>query len=153
MKWIPFIDMVFPAESLASLYLLLLTLAGVLMIVGMRKTSLALIGMTVMSMILPVFDPMFDSAFELLPDWAFWLLVIVFGLGILRWAAEVFIGKDATNQAVGNLLSDAFKGLLALPFRAIGWLFRAGPLGRGLLLALLGVGAFLALRWSLHLMP
>lgn len=146
MKWIPFLDMVFPAESLASLYLLLLTLAGVLMIVGMRKTSLALIGVTVMSLVLPVFDPVIDSALGMLPDWAFWALLVLFGLGLLRWGAEALMGKEAVNQAMGNLLSDTIKGLLAVPFRVLGWLFRAGLPGRFLLLALLGVGAYIVLH-------
>lgn len=151
MKWIPFLDMVFPPEVLVSIYTLLLTVAGLLMIVGMRRTSLALIGVTMISMILPVFDPVFDSALSLLPDWAFWLLVIVFGLGALRWAAEALVGKEATNQAVGNLLSDAVKGLLLLPFRAVGWLFQAGTAGRVALLALLVAGAYFALRLGWHL--
>lgn len=147
MKLLPFADMVFSPAEMAVLFQLMIVISGILIMVGLRKLALSLLGVTLVTMFMPAMDPIFDSIFTSLPDWLFWGLVVLFGLGLLRWLLESLLGKEAVSHGMGILIADAVKGILGAPFRLIGWLYGTGPVGRRLVLALLAVTGLVGARW------
>jgi hypothetical protein len=115
-----------PVESLAYLLLPqeallpLLTLAGLLMILGFRRASIGLIGFVITAAFLPLFEPVIGALFDLLPGWAVLLLVVFVALQVLRFLGELLFGPEAWGSFFGGLLL----ALFLLPFRGLGRLLR-----------------------------
>ena len=96
--------------------------AGFAMLVGARKLAAGLIGATMAVIFLPILlAPLFDQ----LPSWLLWILLIFFGLGLLRSLFELLLGERATDHMVGILAADVVRVVLLSPFRMIGWMVRA----------------------------
>lgn len=87
-------------------YLVALTGAGLLMIVGMRRAA---IGIVTGVVFLALFGPFIDALIENLPDW---LLVPVMLGGFLCLVSLLF-SRRVTDNLIARLLYD----LILLPFR------------------------------------
>lgn len=123
MKWtIP--SLLLPQEALAPL----LALAGILMIVGLKRLAGTLILFVLLFVLgmafLPAFEPFIDAIVAQLPDWALVLLVVGFGLAVLRAVAALFLGQRASDHMVGTLAADVVRLVLLLPFRGFRTLLR-----------------------------
>jgi len=119
MKLISFGTTFLSLEELTLVLTLLFVVAGFLIVIGFRKAGFAMIGSALVLALLPVFEPFLDPILTLIPDWAFWLLIGLFGLTILRWVLNIFIGREAANSAIGNLVASAIKGVITAPLRAL----------------------------------
>lgn len=94
-------------------YVLLLVLAGVLMIIGLRQLAIGLI-LTVLA--LALFGPIIDAFIGSLPPWAFAILVLLFVVSLFRLVS----GRRIADNVISFLLYD----LLLAPFRLLGWILR-----------------------------
>lgn len=86
------------------------------------RAALGILGALVLGII---FTPFIAALFENLPPWVSVAVLFVFGLAICRAALELFIGKGASDHAVGGLAADAirwFFRLLFFPIRALWWI-------------------------------
>lgn len=100
-------------------FLLLLVAAGIALVLGARRLAAVLVATIAAGIFLPpIVDPILDS----LPLWLLVVVGLVGGLLMLRAISEFVIGKESTDNAVGTLAADAFKGLIALPFRLLRWI-------------------------------
>jgi hypothetical protein len=133
------LDAITTPEGRPNLYLMLLTLAGVLMIVGLRKASISLIVITIVTMVLgsPAFEAMFDSIFDQLPGWAFWSLVGVMAYGFVRWVMVRILGDERGEKATRKGAFWVIREILFAPFKLVWLLLKSGPAGRWVLLILL----------------
>ena len=122
MKLVTLLSTFLPDEVYIQIIALLITLSGFLMIIGMRKTALTLLGSSILLGVLPAFDPVIESLFLQFPPWVFWVMFVITGLIIFRSTLEFIVGKEATDVAVGDLIASAIKSILALPFRILRWL-------------------------------
>lgn len=88
----------------------LLVLAGILIIVGLKRAAAAIISLVLLLAFSPMLEPVFESLFSALPIWAAPLLLVavVFALfgGVLRQTAV---------HVAGDLISSLLKTLLLTP--------------------------------------
>jgi len=97
-----------PVEALS----LVLVVAGILFMVGMKRLGSALIVFVLAdAFLLPFAEPLI----ELLPAWLTVLIVVLFALGIFREIVALLIGKDAAATMVGSLAADFVKLLIFFP--------------------------------------
>jgi hypothetical protein len=84
-------------------------LSGMLFLAGLALAALPV-----------VLEPLLSE----LPEWLLLCLVVFFGLGLVRAAFNLVIGKQSTDHMVGILAADAVRLAFLAPFRALGWLVR-----------------------------
>lgn len=142
------LDAITTPEGRPNLYVMLLTLAGMLMIVGLRKASISLIVITIVTMVLgsPAFEAMFDSILDQLPGWAFWSLMVVMAYGFVRWVMVRILGDERGEKATRTGGLWVIRETLLAPFRLVWFLLTTGPTGRWVLLILLLVCIWGALQ-------
>lgn len=91
------------------------------------RRALSLLGLVVLLLASgPFVDALFDYLWRVTPFWLLVPLVLIFLLGILRFLAQLVIGRAATDEMVGNLAAGIVRGtffafcrILTLPFRLI----------------------------------
>lgn len=109
-----------PLEALP----LLIALAGLSMILGLRRLAGGIGALVLVIALTPALDPIIDATLAELPAWVSWALlagavVAVFSaLGLGRFMGTVLA------HTCGILLADAIRFFFLLPFRGIGFLFR-----------------------------
>ncbi len=107
------------------LYLTLLTLAGFLMILQLRRLAMALIVFVFASILLPVvLEPVLVELFLLLPPEYGWAPSVLFNGVLVCLVIEILIPRSVRNQVVANLLTLAIVAVLLLPFRVLRTMFR-----------------------------
>jgi hypothetical protein len=133
------LDSLLTPEGRPTLYTLLLTIAGLLMIVGLRKASISLIVLTIVTMVMgsPAIESTFDSLLDQLPDWAFWSLMAVMAYGFVRWMMVRLMGEEKGENAARKGALWLIREAVLAPFRLIWFLLTSGSLGRWALLILL----------------
>lgn len=97
-----------------EVYLPLLVLAGIMMIVGMRRIATTII-ISVLAM--AMFGPFIEAAVDSLPSWALIILMIAVSLSLIR----VLIGRQIFAHVASFLIYD----LIRAPFRLLFWLLGA----------------------------
>lgn len=100
-------------------YLPLLVLAGLLMIIGLRRIAMGILG-TVLA--LAMFGPFIDALIDSLPPGLFALLMLALVLSLFR----LIFGRRVVENVISFLLYD----LLLAPFRFLRWLLRGFGPGR-----------------------
>lgn len=103
---------------------LVIMVAGLLMILGFRRTGLGMLGT---ALLLPVIAPFVEALFGELPPWVSLAILAFFGLAILRGMAALVIGQRAADTMVGSLAADVVRlvvGMLFFPLRVAWWAFR-----------------------------
>lgn len=114
--------MVLPEEAMGTVLALMIVGGGLLIVVGARKTGGSLVGLAIaMPFISVAIEALMNEFFYALPEGlvqpvAFFIMVLVYaalGYALLK----VLLGQEAIDQAKGQLLADAVKGLLRLMFR------------------------------------
>lgn len=92
------------------------------------KRAFTMLGGLVLMLVL---SPFISALVEALPFWLLAILLLLFGLSLLRALSNFVIGPGATDEMVGTLAADVVRSgvraaffILTLPFRAIGWLLR-----------------------------
>ena len=89
------------------------------------RTVLSFIGFLIF---LPFLGSIAGDVFSAVPPWIALVVIAIIVLAILRTVAAVVIGERAADTMTGNLAADAVRfGIRCcfLPFRMIGWMFRA----------------------------
>lgn len=102
----------------------LLVLAGILTMIGLKRLASGLILFVLGMAFLPMFEPFIEAIVEVLPDWAVILIIVGFGLVLLRALAALFLGANAADQMAGTLAADLVRFFLLLPFRGFRTLLR-----------------------------
>jgi hypothetical protein len=103
---------------------LIIMVAGLMMIVGLRRAGLSVL---VTALLLPVLAPFVEALFGELPVWVSFVVLAFIGLAILRGLAALLIGQRAADTMVGSLAADVVRivvGLLFFPLRAAWWALR-----------------------------
>lgn len=107
------------------LYLTLLTLAGFLMILQLRRLAVALIVFVFASILLPVvLEPVLVELFLLLPPEYEWAPSVLFNGVLVCLVIGVLVPRNVRHQVIANLLTLAIVAALLLPFRMLRTLFR-----------------------------
>lgn len=142
------LDSLITPEARPSFYALLLTIAGVLMIVGMKAASLSLIGITILTMFMgsPVVEGAINAFLDQLPAWIFWPLMAAMAYGLVAWVMIRLVGKDEWEKMLKAFLSWLTKGMIFAPFRLIWFLLTVGPIGRWALLISVAVGMWYLIK-------
>ena len=97
-----------PVEALP----VILVVAGILMMIGMRRLAGGLILFVLAdAFLLPFAEPLMD----LLPTWLLVLITVLFVLGIFRELVALLIGKGAADTMIGALAADFVKLLFFFP--------------------------------------
>lgn len=110
-----------PDELIGSVLVLLIMLGGFCMMLGAKKTAMALIIMAISFPFISVLVEMvFSEFFAMLPEAyikpASWLVVGICYLMMFGVLMKTFFGEKAWDQAKGELLADAIKWLLRKAF-------------------------------------
>ena len=107
--------MLIPTEA----YLPLMVIAGLMMIIGMRK-----IAMTIITSVLAmaILGPFIDALINSLPYWAVFLLMMAFFLSLFR----LLLGGRIFDHVMALIVYD----LIRAPFRLLLWLLGAAILRR-----------------------
>ena len=104
--------------SLASLFmpqsflLPLLTLAGLLLVFGLRNRAGSLVALVLIAAFAPLFEPVFDGLFSTMP---WWLSVVLVG-GLLFLIAGRFV-RDVLAHVLGDLIASSVKFIFSSPLR------------------------------------
>lgn len=105
---------------------LLIVAVGLALIVSLIRPRAAFgVILTIVLMLLAA--PFVDLLFEALPWWLLLLLMLWAALYLFRTLLGLFIGDQATAEAVGSLAADVIRfgfRLLFLPFRVLRWILR-----------------------------
>jgi len=114
--------MLLPEEAMGTVLVLMIVGGGLLIVVGARKIGGTLVGLAIaMPFISVVIEAVMNEFFYALPEnlvqpVAFFIMALVYaalGYALLK----LLLGQEAIDQAKGQLLADAVKGLLRLMFR------------------------------------
>ncbi|MCU1264378.1 MAG: hypothetical protein JWM21_696 [Acidobacteria bacterium] len=95
-------------------------LAVILGFLRLRKAAALIGGICLLLISGPFFDAIFDS----LPTWIFLLMLPIAAILVIRWLVRLVIGERAADHLVGSLAADLCRGLILLPFRLLGFLFK-----------------------------
>lgn len=92
---------------------------GLALILGIisRSFAFSILGTVILFAIL---SPFIDALFDSLPLWLLILLMLFFGLSLLKLVMNTLFGREATGHFLGELLFAIF----AMPFRLLGHLIR-----------------------------
>lgn len=121
MKSLTIASMLLPLESLL---LPLLVLAGLFLIVGMRKLGLSLITLVLFVAFSPILEGIVEAVLDSLPVWVSWLMLAAFVFILLGIGIELLIGRRAVDHVKGELALSVLKWTVLLPFRLTGMIFR-----------------------------
>jgi hypothetical protein len=110
-----------PAEIIGPVLALLLMLGGLCMVVGARKAAAGLITTAIaLPFITVIVEALFNDLFAIIPtqyaQLVVWLVLGAIYLLIFGGLMSFLFGRHAWNEAKGNLLADAIKGVLRLMF-------------------------------------
>ena len=96
----------------------MIAVAGLAMVAGARRLAVTLFSAAALMIFLPVLlAPLFDA----LPYWLLVVLMVFFGLSLVRTLFNLLIGKNSTDQMIGTLAADVVRALLLAPFRLLSW--------------------------------
>lgn len=76
-------------------------------------------------LILLLATPFIVALVGALPIWVSVLIMVIVGIALLKAISSIFIGENSTDHMVGVLAADFVRSLVLLPFRAVGFIFRA----------------------------
>lgn len=99
----------------------LLTLAGFVLMIGMRKLAAGIITTVLVIAFAPMFDPLFDELFASMPPWFSWLALAAIGIAILGSIVGFRFIRDVASHVVGDLIASSLKWLFVAPFRLVSW--------------------------------
>ena len=102
--------MLIPPEA----YVLLIVISGVLIMVGLKTVGLGILGFVFLACI---FGPLIEGLMDMLPNWAFLLLLVFLFLSLLK----MVLGRGVFDHLVGSLLFT----VLMVPFRMVGFVLRS----------------------------
>ena len=102
-------------------YVVALVVAGMLIIVGLRRIGFALLAFILLSALL---TPFIEPLVAALPVWAVWVLLIVFVLWLVRLMMGRRIWDNMWGAIFANLVTWLVVSLFRWPFRLLGGLFR-----------------------------
>jgi hypothetical protein len=94
-------------------YPVLIVISGIMMIIGFRRLSLALLGAVLLK---AFFGPITRSFLHGMPPWVLALVFLIFALYVI----SLIWGKRAAEKTVSNV----FIAIIQVPFKLIGWLIR-----------------------------
>ena len=115
------LSLFFPNELLLPL----LMVAGVFLILGMKRMAGSIVVFVMAMAFLPPFiAPLVESLIDAMPLWAVILVGGLFCLALFRSAAALILGRDAANDMIGILAADLIKGLLFFPVRVVRFMTR-----------------------------
>ncbi|MBK6744830.1 MAG: hypothetical protein IPG66_18495 [Hydrogenophilales bacterium] len=111
----------FPSELIAYASVLAIMVGGACMIVGARKAAMSLIIFGIsLPFVVALTEAVFNDFFAMLPEAYIkpvsWLIMGVTYLLMFGVLMKSLFGEKAWDQAKGELLADAIKGLFKLAF-------------------------------------
>ena len=112
MRGITVASLLIPPEA----YALLIVAAGFLIMIGFRRTALAILGFVVLSMVLP---PFLEPLLAELPDWVIWATLAGFVLSILRLVMGPEIWAGMWGTFFGNVLTGLARVIVLTPVRLV----------------------------------
>ena len=94
---------------------------AVAVVFGFKRLAVVLVGTAV----LMIFgEDIGRLAYRMLPWWVLVLLGIWIAVILVKSVSEPLLGRDASNHMIGTLAADAVRGIIKLPFRILGRLWR-----------------------------
>lgn len=115
------LSLFFPDELLLPL----LMVAGICLILGMKRMAGSIVVFVMAMALLPPFiTPLVEGLIDVMPLWAVILAGGFLCLALFREAASLILGRDAANDMIGILAADLVKGLLFFPVRVVRFMTR-----------------------------
>lgn len=115
------LSLFFPDELLLPL----LMVAGICLILGMKRMAGSIVVFVMAMALLPPFiTPLVEGLIDVMPLWAVILAGGFLCLALFRSAAALILGRDAANDMIGILAADLVKGLLFFPVRVVRFITR-----------------------------
>lgn len=115
------LSLFFPNELLLPL----LMMAGICLILGMKRMAGSIVVFVMAMALLPPFiTPLVEGLIDVMPLWAVILAGGFLCLALFRSAAALILGRDAANDMIGILAADLVKGLLFFPVRVVRFITR-----------------------------
>lgn len=113
----------------------LLTMAGILWIVQMRRFSMGIITFVLISAFSPLFEPLFEYligmffvaggvAVQTMPIWMVIVMAFVIIITVFRLLSASLIGRGSTDHLIGILAADVVRFFFLLPWRLLRFIFR-----------------------------
>jgi hypothetical protein len=112
MRGITLASLLIPPEA----YALLIVAGGFLIMIGFRRTALAIFGFVVLSIALP---PFLEPLLAELPDWVIWTMLAGFVLSILRLIMGPEIWANMWGTFFGNVLTGLARGMVRVPVHLV----------------------------------
>ena len=114
--------LIMPEEMMGPVLALMIVTGGLLLIIGFRRSGLALIGLAIgMPIITVLVEALMNDLFNSMPEsWVqpiAWIMMAVIYLMLAGAFLTLLIGQKGIDEAKGQLLADAIKGLLKLAFK------------------------------------
>jgi len=100
------------------------TLAGVLMIIGLRRLAVSLMVFGVTLPMLPVFTPIIEEVLAALPPEAAWLVLAGMGLMLLFGALRLLFGRRVAERVLAQIIVMVVVFIFLVPLRGAVWLLR-----------------------------
>lgn len=105
---------------------LLITVAGLLMMVGARRLAGRLLGFVLlMTLIIPILQPLFTEFLAALPPGVQQGVMLILPAFLILSVLRLVLGRGVWEQVMGRLVYD----LLRLPLLILVWLWRRGRSG------------------------
>ncbi len=101
--------------------LLMLVFGGIAIMFQAKGIATALFTMAGLMIFLPI---ILEPFLEMLPEWALYLIMIVFVLSIPAMILRMVMGKGIYENFMGTLVANIVTVLFMLPFRCVGRIFR-----------------------------
>jgi hypothetical protein len=120
-------DLLFPAlvliphEALGGFLMIMIVLGGICIMFGATRQGKTLIGTAIaVPLVTVVVEALCNELFAVLPLWAVkvvaWLILILTYLAVFASVMRLLLGKEAWDNAKGNMASDAMKGVFKVAF-------------------------------------
>ncbi|OQX07110.1 MAG: hypothetical protein BWK76_25305 [Desulfobulbaceae bacterium A2] len=102
----------------------LMVLAGIFIMFGAKKIAGAIFILVLLVAFAPLIEGIFSEIFDALPGWIAVVALIVLGWVLLRYVAELILGREGAGNLLGNLATVFVLAALRFPFRVLGGLYR-----------------------------
>lgn len=109
-----------PEKALA-----LVLIGGAILVMFGRARATSVLGIVFLLAVLPVFAPLIEAVFDMLPGWLALVILAVIGISILRGLGILILGRTVADHVAGELVADLVRLLVmatTFPFRLF-WRF------------------------------
>jgi hypothetical protein len=115
MSWTTLLWALLPDDA----FPLVILLAALLFLIGLRRTAC---GLLAVALLVPILGPFVEALMAGIPPWVSLLILVVFIVMLLQFLATAVLGHQAAAHMVGILAADMVRFALRCVFLPLRWL-------------------------------